>query len=309
MWVGLCSLLLLCLSTQLFAQLDPNEQLFWCAFGRSTNVGSFYPFWTCDNAARACSAGRQLIKCDAQNQHITFLRISERVGGTIPSQIGYLKDLTYMELSDCPLTGSIPEEIGNLNNLYILDLTNTNITGTLPQTITKLNKMETILFPQGLRTTIPENIGDLNALTTLILGSNFYGTLPESFGKLVNLRLLYIVDSDLTGTIPPSIGDFSLLQFLTIADNGFIGTIPDISTLTSLSGLVISEKEVSGNIHVSSLTNLMDITLSSNSPIGICDCFHQSELRYCQLTNVIYPCNCTLPSRCASIPCHSNVCS
>ena len=42
--------------------------------------------------------------------------------GTIPSTIGYLTNLRYLNLEDNELTGVIPASIGNLTNLTYLNL-------------------------------------------------------------------------------------------------------------------------------------------------------------------------------------------
>jgi len=308
MWIGLCSFFLLLLSPLLFAQLPPNEQQFWCAFEQTTNINSTYPFWTCRNAARACVVGKSVIHCDNQN-HITFLKLSEPVVGYIPSQIGLLSNLNYMDFDNCPIGGSIPEEIGLLSKLGVLIFSNTQITGSLPDSITKLTQLDTLLFPPNIRTTIPENIGALSGLSTLMLGSNFYGTLPESFGNLRNLRLLFIGDSELNGTLPNGISQFTKLELLSIFNNRFTGTIPDLSAMTTLRDLYLQEKQLTGKISVSSFTSLQDITVDSSSTIQLCGCFNQHVLRNCTLNNVITSCGCTLPSPCPTEPCSTNVCT
>jgi len=57
------------------------------------------------------------------------LGLGEHITGNIPTQIGYLINLSYLDLSNSgDLVGDIPEEIGNLINLQYLDLSNNQLT-------------------------------------------------------------------------------------------------------------------------------------------------------------------------------------
>jgi Leucine-rich repeat (LRR) protein len=51
------------------------------------------------------------------------------LSGSIPESIGYLTELTRLELGDNQLVGNIPESIGSLVNLIKLGLDNNLLTG------------------------------------------------------------------------------------------------------------------------------------------------------------------------------------
>jgi len=55
--------------------------------------------------------------------------------GSIPPEIGYLTNLTYLYLNNNQLTGEIPSEIGNLTNLERLILFDNQLTGIIPDEI------------------------------------------------------------------------------------------------------------------------------------------------------------------------------
>ena len=55
-----------------------------------------------------------------------------QLGGGIPSEIGDLINLTYLQLDGNQFMGQIPSIIGNLINLYLLDLQNNQLSGEIP---------------------------------------------------------------------------------------------------------------------------------------------------------------------------------
>ena len=52
--------------------------------------------------------------------------------GSIPSEIGYLTDLSTLAFNGGRLTGNIPSEIGKLERLEILYLEGNRLEGTIP---------------------------------------------------------------------------------------------------------------------------------------------------------------------------------
>ena len=127
---------------------------------------------------------------------------------SIPSEIGYLTNLTYLDLRVNQLTG-IPSEIGALTNLEYLSLSQNDITGSIPSEIGNLtNLTELNLGENQLTGEIPSEIGNLTNLTSLSLFNNqLTGEIPSEIGNLMNLIALVLRDNQLTGEIPESICD------------------------------------------------------------------------------------------------------
>lgn len=67
---------------------------------------------------------------------------SNNLAGTIPSEIGNLTNLSYLNLKENNLTGIIPAEIGNLINLSHLDFRSNKFTGSIPTEISNLINLD-----------------------------------------------------------------------------------------------------------------------------------------------------------------------
>ena len=116
--------------------------------------------------------------------------ISYKLSGQIPTSIGNLKFLDYLNLESNMLTGEIPPEIGNLGFLTYINLNNNYLTGN-----------------------IPSEIGNLLSLEQFEIGVNYItGEIPPEIGNLLYLRWFGMYNCDLTGEIPPEIGNLVFLE-------------------------------------------------------------------------------------------------
>lgn len=66
---------------------------------------------------------------------------SNRLSGSIPKEIGKLKNLYELYLHNNQLNGSVPLEIGNLTNLYGLSLKDNQLCGKIPTNLTNLTNL------------------------------------------------------------------------------------------------------------------------------------------------------------------------
>lgn len=94
----------------------------------------------------------------------------------LPSSIGNLTSLTYLQLNDINLSGSLPAELGNLSNLTRLNLGLNGLTGTVPSSYSGLVNLENF---------------DLTY-------NKLSGTLPASLAKIKRFPLIWgrIVESN-----------------------------------------------------------------------------------------------------------------
>ena len=197
------------------------------------------------------------------------------IAGTIPTQIGNLTNLTYLNLSGHDFTGGIPTQIGQLTNLTELWLTrNSWLTGPMPTQIgnlTNLTRLE-LRSSGSLTGPIPTQIGQLANLTRIdISPSSLTGSIPTQIGNLTNLTDLDLGFGRLTGGIPTQIGNLTNLTRLSLVGNRFTGSIPtQLGQLTNLDSLNLSQNQLSGSIptQLGQLTKLFHLNLSQNQLSG-----------------------------------------
>ncbi|CAN6173385.1 unnamed protein product [Urochloa humidicola] len=89
-------------------------------------------YWTPSHEYRLLSAFPALLHLSNNN-----------FSGTIPTEIGQMKMLVYLNFSSNSLSGEIPQEICNLTSLQVLDFSNNQLTGALPPTMTDLHFLST----------------------------------------------------------------------------------------------------------------------------------------------------------------------
>ena len=95
---------------------------------------------------------------------VTYLTVNgfTGLGGSLPTSIGGLNALIFINLASAGITGSIPSSMGALTGLTILALSDNSLSGS-----------------------IPSSMGALTGLTSLVLASNaLTGPMPASFCSL-----------------------------------------------------------------------------------------------------------------------------
>ena len=193
--------------------------------------------------------------------HVTSLDLySNKLGGSIPPELGSLTNLTYLQLNRNQLSGSIPPELGNLTQLQSLIL-DSNV-----QFDENWNKVG------GLSGIIPPELGSLTKLTHLDLGDNqLGGSIPSQLGNLTKLEMLELYSNKLSGSIPPELGNLTKLSLLWLYDNQLSGSIPSqLGNLTMLTWLELNLNQLSGSIpsQLGNLTNLQQLWLFNNQLSG-----------------------------------------
>ena len=110
----------------------------------------------------------------------------------------------HLSLGDNGLTGSIPPEIGNMKNLTALQLGDNQLTGTIPPELGQLPLLQHLdITGNQLSGPIPPEFGGLASLRELHASdNNLSGPVPFEIGNLYNLERLVLAFNSLHGLLP-----------------------------------------------------------------------------------------------------------
>ncbi|KAF7137552.1 hypothetical protein RHSIM_Rhsim07G0133000 [Rhododendron simsii] len=123
--------------------------------------------------------------------------------GPIPMQIGNIRNLGTLNLSENKLSGGIPETLSNFQGLEFLSLAGNHFEGTIPKSLNQLKGIQFLdLSSNNLSGQIPKFLGELNLLQSLNLSYNmFEGEVPID-GLFKNISAFSVVgNSKLCGGV------------------------------------------------------------------------------------------------------------
>ena len=134
--------------------------------------------------------------------------------GSLPAGLGQMTDLTDLYVDqNTSMSGSIPHEIGNLKKLMRLNVSQSGIGGEIPVELGQCQELlQFMAFKCNLSGTLPD-IWDLPKLQSVMLHTNpgLTGPLPASLGKLKKISTagpsIQIYNCNITGNIPESFAE------------------------------------------------------------------------------------------------------
>ncbi|XP_030543926.1 leucine-rich repeat receptor protein kinase HPCA1-like isoform X1 [Rhodamnia argentea] len=204
------------------------------------------------------------------------LSLNKGLNGSIPTQFGSLQNLNILILAGCSLSGSIPNELGNLTKLTFLALNSNNFSGNVPASLGKLSKLYWLDVSENQLTgSLPVSAGNTPGLDLLLNCNHFHfsknqlsGTIPEKLFSS-NMSLIHILfdDNKFNGSIPSTLGLVRTLNALRLDKNSFSGNVPsNLSKLTQLSELHLAYNGLNGTLpNLTGMSSLSYIDLSNNS--------------------------------------------
>ena len=96
------------------------------------------------------------VQCDKDDSIISLRLMLNYLTGSIPKELGNLRDLTHLDLQRNSLSGSIPIELGNLKNLEFLWLQFNSLSGSIPSELSNLTALQGLyLYNNSLSGSIP----------------------------------------------------------------------------------------------------------------------------------------------------------
>ncbi|GAY32059.1 hypothetical protein CUMW_000340, partial [Citrus unshiu] len=219
-------------------------------------------------------------------------------GSQIPSGLGNLTNLTYLNVSNAGFAGQIPIQVSGMTRLVTLDLSslhrfggplkleNPNLSGLL-QNLAELRALYLdgvnisapgIEWCQALSSLVPKlrvlslsscylsgpihpSLAKLQSLSVICLDQNDLSSpVPEFLADFFNLTSLRLSHSGLNGTFPEKILQVHTLETLDLSGNSLLqGSFPDFPKNSSLRTLVLSNTNFSG-VLPDSIGNLKNLS-------------------------------------------------
>ncbi|XP_048443334.1 receptor-like protein EIX2 isoform X1 [Pyrus x bretschneideri] len=199
-------------------------------------------------------------------KHLSHLDLSFNnfEGLQIPSFLGSLKRLRYLDLSAAGFNGTIPHQLGNLSSLRYLDLSRTS--DLMVENLEWLSGLSLLkhLDMTGVDLTNASRWLQVNPLPSLLVELHFASCelhhMPSGIANLTNLKVLDLFLNDVNSTIPTWLYSLGNLESLDLSFNAFHGEISSsLGNLTALVDLQLSGNELEGEIP-NSLGNLCRLT-------------------------------------------------
>ena len=169
--------------------------------------------------------------------------------GPLPSQLGNLDRLEVLDLGMNRFTLPLPRQLGNLASLRVLNLELNRVTGTLPTEVNLLTRLEQLRLGSNRMTGALAIVGSLTSLKVLNLEQNRFTSISFRGAQLPNLETLTLYDNDITSRIPRQFGGFISLRRLNLHSNSLQGPVPtELGQLQGLEELNLAYNRLTGEI-------------------------------------------------------------
>ena len=206
---------------------------------------------------------------------LKMLVISENpFSSLLPDSVGNLSSsLQAFVANSCNIKGPIPKEIGSLRSLSVLFLSDNNLSGPIPPTIKGMKSLQRLyLDGNQLEQRIPTEICLLANLGDMALqNNNLSGPIPSCIGNLIHLQIMLLSSNSLSSSTPSSLWSLENLLFLNLSFNSLEGNLhANMRALKMLQSIDLSWNRISGKIPAifRDFQSLSALNLSKNSFSG-----------------------------------------
>ncbi|PPS13439.1 hypothetical protein GOBAR_AA07152 [Gossypium barbadense] len=205
------------------------------------------------------------------------LSYNKGLRGILPPAVQNLKKLENLILVGCGFSGQIPDTIGSLPQLRILHFGLNKLSGPIPRKLfsSDMTLIHVLFENNMLSGPLPTTLGLVKTLEVVRFDNNsLEGDLPLNLNSLTRVQDLYLSNNKLTGPLPNLTG-MSSLNTLYLSNNSFDSSdVPSwFPTLLSLTTLMMERTQLKGQIPASffNLLQLQTVVLKQNELDGSFD--------------------------------------
>ncbi|KAL9233766.1 hypothetical protein vseg_008721 [Gypsophila vaccaria] len=189
-------------------------------------------------------------RCVAYDFEYLALNDNGQLQGILPSQLGRLTKLTYLDLSTNEFEGGLPMSISGLSTLKYLDLSHNRLNGSILRDFGELTEMEYLdMSSNSLHGTVT-GIGNLSKLVYLDMNFNIINLTP-SFNRVPSfqLQVFHVHSCGINMLFPRWLRNQTQINDLDLSNTGVSGELSKwLWNITNLVSLQLSGNQLTGTL-------------------------------------------------------------
>ncbi|KAL9233765.1 hypothetical protein vseg_008720 [Gypsophila vaccaria] len=214
-------------------------------------------------------------KCVAYDFEYLDLNRNGNLQGNLPSLLGRLTKLTYLDLSFNEFEGGLPMSISGLSALKYLDLSHNRLSGSIPDDFGHLTEIQHLdTSSNSLHGTV-SGIGNLSNLVYLDMNFNNIN-FTSSFNRVpaFQIQVFHVYSCAMNTVFPQWLMNQTQIISLDLSYTGISGEVPKwLWNMTNIQQLLLSGNQLTGTLppHIPSVNNFFMLNLPQSIPCEGCN--------------------------------------